>query len=413
MRGHVRRRGKGWAFVVDVPNSRSQRCTQCHARWWIDGLPEDTCGCGGALTEPVADRRQMWRSGFRTRKEAEKTLREFQNDVETGRDPFPSDTTVAEWAGQWLGSTTVRRLTDSTRRRYEQIVRDFILRDLGTMRVADVRPRHLKKLRQDLSEEMSPSSVNQVRAVLSGMMRAAEAADLIESNPVKDMGRETVRRPDLVTPTGDDLVRLIEAAEATPWAVPIVLAATTGLRRGEVLGLQWADIDLDAEGSGRLRVNKAMQRVRGADARRTLERVDLKTDRARRHIVLSEVAHERLRAAKKEQNERRLRLGPAWHDLDLVCDRGDGAPLDPDAFSKATKRLAVSVGIDKRVRLHDLRHAMATLMLEQNVHPAIASAVLGHSSVAFTMDTYQHVTDGMTGEAAAAIDAALASGRVE
>lgn len=103
-------------------------------------------------------------------------------------------------------------------------------------------------------------------------------------------------------------------------------------------------------------------------------------------------------------------MGPAWSDIDLVCDRGDGTPFHPDSFTKAAKQLIVNAGLDPKTRLHDLRHGVATVMLEQGVHPAVASAVLGHSSVAFTMDTYQHVIDHMTDQAATALDNAFATG---
>ena len=96
-------------------------------------------------------------------------------------------------------------------------------------------------------------------------------------------------------------------------------------------------------------------------------------------------------------------------DEDLVCDRGDGGALDPDSYSKAFKRLAENAGLPKAVRLHDIRHAVATALLEQGIHPTITSAVLGHSNPAFTMSTYQHVRNSMTDKAAKALDVAFGS----
>ena len=239
------------------------------------------------------------------------------------------------------------------------------------------------------------------------MMRAALEAELIDLNPVAAVRRPKVDRPDLSVPTSKQLQDLIDVANGTMWALPIVLACTTGLRRGEVLGLRWSDVNLDV---GRLQVSKALQAVRDVDGSRTLQLVDPKTDRSRRTIALPKLTLQRLRWAKRDQAERRLRIGPAWSDLHLVCDRGDGAPFHPDSFGKAAKRLIVQADLDPRTRLHDLRHGVATVMLEQGVHPAIASAVLGHSSVAFTMDTYQHVIDHMTDQAATALDNAFATG---
>ena len=183
-----------------------------------------------------------------------------------------------------------------------------------------------------------------------------------------------------------------------------VLAVATGMRRSEVLGLGWRDVDLDRQ---RLRVTRTLQRIPSADGRRPLGFLDPKTDRSRREIALPPFAVERLRRHRQEQTARRLALGPGWVDLDLVCEVDDGSAIDPDAFGKGFRRIARDAGLPAATRLHDLRHGVATTMLGQGVHPAIASAVLGHSSAGFTMSVYQHVTDGMTAQAASAIEEAL------
>jgi integrase len=113
-----------------------------------------------------------------------------------------------------------------------------------------------------------------------------------------------------------------------------------------------------------------------------------------------------LRRHRKEQSERRLLLGAAWHDLDLVCDRGDGGHLDPDGFSHAFERIVERAGLPP-TRLHDLRHSFATSLLVAGVHPKIVSEAMGHSSVAFTMDRYQHVAPTMGEQVAAAIEKSL------
>ena len=181
--------------------------------------------------------------------------------------------------------------------------------------------------------------------------------------------------------------------------MPILLAATTGMRRGEVPGLHWSEIRLDA---GVLRVTTTLQKVRGKDA----SFVTPKTDRSRRTISLPKFVVERLRHHRKDQMKRRLLLGEAWHDCDLVCDRGDGEHLDPDGFSHGFDRFATSAGL-RSVRLHDLRHAHAATLLVVGVHPKVVSEALGHASVAFTMDTYQHVLPTMGEQVAAAIETAL------
>ncbi len=345
-RGHVGKRGVSWHFVVDVPHAVAQRCTECRTRYWVErGSALDHCDCGGHLGEPHVERRQPWRSGFRTRKDAEQALRTFLTDIDRGATPLPPTMSVAEWAAEWQQSERVAALRDSTRRRYEQLVRDWVLPELGAIEARQLRSRHVRRMLERAGAHMSPRSVTQLRSVLSTMMTAALEAELIDTNPVAGVRRPKADRPDLAVPTAGGLAKLMDAAGDSIWAVPIVVACTTGLRRGEVLGLRWRDVDLDNQ---RLRVTKALQSVRDGDSVAELRLVDPKTDRSRRTIALPKITVERLRTAKRDQAARRLQAGATWHDLDLVCDKGDGRPFHPDAFGKATKRLMIDAGLIPR-----------------------------------------------------------------
>lgn len=165
------------------------------------------------------------------------------------------------------------------------------------------------------------------------------------------------------------------------WDVPLLLAAVTGARRGEVLAVAWSEVDLE---SGRLRIVRSLQASPGEP-----RFLPPKTKQGRRGIMLPPFAVERLRQHRADQLERRLALGPAWHDFNLVCERGDGAPIRPHALSQAFKRLGAKSGLHPDTRLHDLRHALAKQLARSGtVHPKIASSWLGHASVAFTLDTY-------------------------
>jgi integrase len=146
-----------------------------------------------------------------------------------------------------------------------------------------------------------------------------------------------------------------------------------------------------------------MQRVGGE-----LTFVPPKTDRAVREIPLPAFAVERLRQHRKDQAARRLRLGEAWDDRDLVCERGDGHPLDPDAFTHGFARLTKGAGLDG-VRLHDLRHGVATVMAAKGVPPYVTSKVLGHASAAFTASVYQHADEESVERALAGLEQAFGS----
>ena len=379
MRGTVLKRGKSWTYVVDV------------------GMDE------------AGKRQQKWKGGFRTRREAEEALTSALHKLDTGGDPFPDGLTLRTYAPRWLEHQR-GRLRPHPYRRYAQILTHHLLPVIGDLQLDRIRPGHIQRVLDEVSAKgLAVRSVVETRAVMSSAMRQATAWGLIMANPVTPVRPPRAERRELAVPTTGDLLVLLDAARGTPWDVPLTLSSTTGARRSEVLALRWADIDLPR---ARVPITRSLQRVPSGDGSATkLDFLEPKTDRARREIALTASAVERLRRHRQEQATRRLALGPGWTDLDLVCDRGDGKPLDPDAFTRAFKRFAKQVGLDPRTRLHDARHGVATTMLGQGVHPAIASAVLGHASPAFTMSVYQHVLDGMTAQAADALEVAFSEAR--
>jgi integrase len=179
----------------------------------------------------------------------------------------------------------------------------------------------------------------------------------------------------------------MDATAGTPWGLPVLIAATTGLRRSEVLALRWADVDLNA-GTASIRRGKT------GTARRMI------------HIPKSTVAA--LRIHRRAQAERRLLCGAAWQDDDLVVDRGDGGPVIAASLSAGFARIADSVGLGD-VRLHDLRHGFAVALLREGMNVKVVAEALGHSRARFTLDTYMHVLPGMGEQVAAAIETAFAA----
>jgi integrase len=166
------------------------------------------------------------------------------------------------------------------------------------------------------------------------------------------------------------------------------LLAATGLRRGEVLGLTWRDFDAD---SSRLVIARAwVTTVAGETSVQAP-----KTARGRRQLALDRATVRALKTWRRRQLEERLAMGAAYEDSDLIFRRGDGQPYTPGYVSSAFKRQTKTAGLPT-IRLHDLRHTHASLMLQQGIHPRIVSERLGHGSAAFTLDTYAHATPACT-----------------
>ncbi len=247
--------------------------------------------------------------------------------------------------------------------------------------------------------------------MLGSALRQGVAEGLITANAVAAVKRPGVQRRELRWPTSEQLRALVEASRGTLWEMPILLAAVTGARRAEVLGISWEDVDLK---TGTIFIRRGVQPVRHREGR-TAEFTALKTKRSRRVVQLPPFALERTRLHRREQLKRRGALGPRWRDpldehgrpIALVCERGDGFFVYPDSFTSAFKRLAHQASMHPDTRLHDVRHAVATELGRQGVQPVIVSAVLGHASPSLTIAVYQHAWQEGPAEAAQALEAAL------
>ena len=385
MRGHVRKR-RTWEFIVDIG-------------------PHPVTG----------KRRQKSKSGFAAKKEAESALREFLRHLEGGGDPCPERISLAEFLIRWLGYQRARGVRCLTLESYEGYIRREIEPLIGGIEIASVRSGHVRAvLARMQGRGLSAATIAQARGVLSSALRQAVEEGLTATNPVTAVKRPRIRRCEFHWPTPKQLTALLDASAGTVWEIPLLLCMVTGARRSEILGLAWEDVDLK---SGMIRIRRGVQRMPSRLAIGTIAFTALKTKRARRVIQLPAFALERVHTHRREQLERRTRLGARWHDpLDdqgapvaLVCDRGDGSFIHPDSFTHAFKRFGRQAGLYPSTRLHDVRHAVATELGRQGVHGVIVSAVLGHASPAFTIAVYQHAWQEGPYEAAAALEKALAS----
>ena len=188
---------------------------------------------------------------------------------------------------------------------------------------------------------------------------------------------------------------LFEAATGDRYEALYILAVNTGLRQGELLGLRWDDVDLDA----------AMLRVR-----RTLQNGSFYPPKSGkgRSVKLTRQTVDSLRAHRTRQLEERMRLAGLWDDQGLVFPNRVGRTLDHTNFyQRDFKKLLERAELSPTFRFHDLRHTCATLLLSRNVHPKVVQEMLGHATISQTMDTYSHVLPDMQDEAVAALESAL------
>jgi len=190
--------------------------------------------------------------------------------------------------------------------------------------------------------------------------------------------------------------RLLEVISAHRWEVLYRIALGLGLRRGEILGLRWEDVDFAA---ATLRISGSLQRQRGR-----LERTATKTDASRRTIALPPTLLALLREHQARQADERA-IAPRWHDSGLVFTSSVGTPIEPSDISHHFKQLLRAAGLPERTRFHDLRHSCATLLIVMGIHPRVVMEILGHSQISTTMNIYAHVLPRVQREAVTGLDA--------
>lgn len=249
----------------------------------------------------------------------------------------------------------------------------------------------LESGRRDGKGGLSARTVHHHHRVLYEALRHAVKHGIIVQNPAEavDLPRPRNKETTMIGPV--DVWLLLNAAKETPYYGPLFLVVYTGLRRGEVLGLRWCDLDLELAPCS---VIQTLQQLHNGQ----YVFKEPKSRRGRRQIALLPSLAILLREHRAKQENARKLLGKPLAPTDLVFSHPDGTPLRPDSLTRAFHTIARSVGLDG-VPLHDLRHAHATLMLQQGMHPKIVSERLGHSSVAITLDTYSHVLPELQGTA--------------
>jgi integrase len=348
-------------------------------------------------------KRQAKKGGYRTKKEAEKALADLLSTVNTGTFVTPSKLTVADYLDRWLAGlvTAGRRPStiDGYRRNLDAYVKNRIgrvpLQDLGAVDLDQLYSTLATKGRRD-GTPLSLRTVRYTHSIIGKALADAERKQLVARNAARLASpprTSATRAPEMSTWTPGELRHFLDQVAGHYYGPLVRAAAMTGMRRAELLGLRWADVDLDG---GSVVVRQSVQQVAGR-----IVVGDVKTARSRRRLDLDPVTVAVLRSHRVAQWKRRAQVGAGWKNHDLVFNAPDGSPLKPDSITQWFERAVQRSGLP-RIRLHDLRHSHATHLLAAGTNPKVVSERLGHASVAFTLDTYGHVMPGQQAAAAAA-----------
>ena len=376
MNGHVRKRGKGWVAVVSVGrNAETGRYDQ------------------------------IWTRQVTTKRDAERLLTGLMEQAYSGSlIKTPARLTVDEFLGQWLRDYAASNVRPRTFQGYTTIIECHLIPELGNIPLSQLRPAQIQAYYANMLIEgrrdrrpggLSARTVHHHHRILSEVMSTAVRWGIIGRNPCQHVDPPWPAKRDIRTLDGHTIPPLLEAFKDTPYHPIVHLAIFTGMRRSEILGLRWGDLDLDR---GAARVSQTLLQVQG----KFLMFSEPKSAKARRMIALPPSSVLMLRAHRERQEADAESVGGQVPTGDaLVFCHAYGSPILPDTVTHAFARIALRAGLGG-IRFHDLRHSHASLMLRRGIHPKIVSERLGHASISLTLDTYSHVLPGL--QEAAALD---------
>lgn len=367
MKGTIIKRGRRWSVVIDLGR------------------------------DPISGKRvRKWHSGFTTKRAAEEARVEILSSLQRGEYVTPAKQTLGSFLiDEWVPSVKVS-VRPSTWTSYRRTVELHVVPHLGFVQLQRLAPGQLNALYSKLLAEgrangpggLSPRSVRYVHAVIHRALNDAVRWNRIARNPATaaEPPRPRSDSQAITTWTRQQLRAFLDSVADDRLAAAWMLAATTGMRRGEILGLRWTDVDLE---TARVAVR---QTVISVDYE--IQISTPKTASGKRSIAVGPATVAAIRRHRIVQLEEKLALGDAYLDQGLIFADPAGGFVHPDGFGKAFQRLQAEAGLP-RIRFHDLRHTYATLALEGGIRSRVVSERLGHSTVAMTLDTYSHVLPGL------------------
>lgn len=365
MKGHLRKRGKLWYAVLAVGKDEAGK----HRQKWVN-------------------------TGCSRKEEAERTLRALLDDYERGI--VPSTVTVAAFAARWLSVHSIRPSTAVT---YRAALDNHILPDLGSIPLQKLSPLAIQEAWQRLGERIQPGTIRTAHAVLHKMLHQAVKWRLLGVNPAAAVTLPRVPRRELRVWSPDEARAFLAQTAGTRYGALYHLALATGMRKGELLGLQWEDIDW--QGYIRVRHNLVKQKVEGKT--KWVLTTETKPGPSRVIAVGADtIAALRDHQERQDNLRAKLYLPPSSY----VFTNEKGERISPCSLDWDLHRHVALAGLP-RISPHGLRHTHATMLLMQNVHPKVVQERLGHKRIAITLDIYSHVLPHLQDEVAATVDRLL------
>lgn len=360
MKGTYRKRGSTWYYQVELGRD-----------------PETN------------KRNQVSKGGFKTKKAAEAACAEIIAQYEKGEYNVPKRMTVEQYLKIWLQDYAKRKMRPSTYSIREIIVDRRIIPELGQIELEKLTPMDINKFYRQLEDEgLTPNYISSIHSILRSALKRAIVWQITNKNIMAGVEAPRVEKTKIKTWSLEEIRTFLDASKDNVCYIAFVLAIFTGMRRGEVLGLRWQDIDLDNK---KLTVQQSLYWI----PKEGVIFQEPKTDKSVRTIALSDIVIKELKKQKAKQAQHKLiAKGVYKEEFDLVCCWPDGSPVKPRNFLEHFERM-IKVADVQRIRFHELRHTHATLLLKMGENIKVVSERLGHSRTSTTSDTYMHVLPDM------------------
>jgi integrase len=373
--------------------------------------------------DPLTGRRITKYVTFRgTKRKAQEELTRLLGRRNEGSYVEPTKMTMAQYLNHWLEGDIDRRVAARTAARYRGIVEKNIIPKLGHVPMRKLTAVHIEAFEAELQREgwvkarakqkikegeetpipekrgLSAQTALHIHRTLSQALGHAVRLGVLFKNPAEQVKPPRPPSREIKILDKKEITTLINAAKGVGLYVPVLVAVTTGMRRGELLALRWSDISPKSE---LLTVNQSLERIKGR-----FEFKSPKTKTSRRTITLPAITIEALRGHYRAQIEERLKLGLGRDPRGLVFARPDGQPMDADTLSKAFRRLVASAKVTP-ITFHGLRHTHISHLLMDGVHVKLVSERAGHASINITLGVYSAYIPNMQSDAARRVDAWL------
>jgi integrase len=336
-----------------------------------------------------------WETVRGTKTDAEKRRTELLHQLDTGTFIKPNKTTFAEYLERWLQDYAKPKLSPRSYERYAGIIKNYLIPEIGNIPLTQLRPEHIQKHYRTIRDQgLKSETIRFHHAVIHKALQTAVKWAILNRNAADGVDVPKTVHTEMQTWDDFEVRHFLDTAKDSIYYALFHLALFTGMRRSELLGLQWRDVEVQ-----QIHVCRSLHHLKDGSYIFTQP----KSEKSKRIIALSPSSVLVLAEHKGRQQAIRAMLGETLGKDDLVFSTPQGSPLRPNTITRAWTMLATKADI-KHIRLHDARHTHASLMLKQGIHPKIVQERLGHSTISMTLDIYSHVAPGLQEAAARSFD---------